>query len=231
MADPYQILGVSPSATDEEVTNAYRRLAKKYHPDLNPGNPAAAQKMQEVNSAYDQIKSMRQNGGGGQRQAGGYGQSGQQQRTTYQQRSGSYESWYWDPFTGFNQRQYERADYSSIEIKAARSYIQNGYYQEALDVLARSKARDGDWYYYSAQAHAGLGNRITALNHAQEAVRLDPDNQAYRLLLQQMKQGNYAYQAAGEQYGFHMTNPGSSLCSSLCLSWLCCQCGGCGFCV
>ena len=37
MDDPYKILGLSPSATEEEITKAYRKLAKRYHPDLNPG--------------------------------------------------------------------------------------------------------------------------------------------------------------------------------------------------
>ena len=54
--DPYQVLGVSPTASDDEVKAAYRRLAKKYHPDLNPGDEAAAQKMNEINAAYEQIK-------------------------------------------------------------------------------------------------------------------------------------------------------------------------------
>ena len=52
MDDPYKVLGVSPDASDEEVKRAYRALAKKYHPDRNPGDAAAAQKMREINAAY-----------------------------------------------------------------------------------------------------------------------------------------------------------------------------------
>ncbi len=60
--NPYDTLGVKPGATDEEIAKAYKSLAKKYHPDLNPGNEAAARRMGEINQAYDRIKTMRQRG-------------------------------------------------------------------------------------------------------------------------------------------------------------------------
>ncbi len=62
MSDPYGTLGVRPDASDEEIAKAYKRLAKRYHPDLNPNNSAAAEQMGRVNQAYDEIKRLRQSG-------------------------------------------------------------------------------------------------------------------------------------------------------------------------
>ena len=72
MNNPYSILGISPDATDEEIKNAYRALARKYHPDNfaddNPLKELAKEKMQQINAAYDEIQRSRAAGssyGGG----------------------------------------------------------------------------------------------------------------------------------------------------------------------
>jgi curved DNA-binding protein CbpA len=107
--DPYKVLGVSPDASDEEIKKAYRRLAKKYHPDLNPGDPVAAQKMQEVNAAYEQIKNPEkaQSAGGNPGGYSGYG---------------GYGGYGYDPFGGAWQQTYQQREQEAAKAEAAKEY-------------------------------------------------------------------------------------------------------------
>lgn len=92
--DPYQILGVSRDASEDEIRQAYRRLAKKYHPDLNPGDAQAAQKMNEINEAYDLLKNPQAN-----RQQQAQQRAQQQARQAYQ--NGPQNQGYYNPFDPF----------------------------------------------------------------------------------------------------------------------------------
>ena len=98
MTDPYRVLGVSPDASQEEIKRAYRKLAKQYHPDLNPGDAEAARKMQEINAAYEQIRNPDQH-------RGTYDQTqyhtGSNQTGGYQTYGGEGQSAEFDPFDIF----------------------------------------------------------------------------------------------------------------------------------
>lgn len=59
MQSSYDILGVSPSASDEEIKTAYRKMAKKYHPDLHPSDAQASARMNQINAAYQDILNQR----------------------------------------------------------------------------------------------------------------------------------------------------------------------------
>lgn len=188
--DPYKVLGVSPSASDDEIKAAYRRLAKKYHPDLNPGDETAAQKMNEINAAYEQIKNPQKyqaSSSGAQNPYGGYGNTG-----AYRSSGG--------------------ASFAAVE-----QYIQSGLFAQArgtLDTMPQA-SRVGYWFFLSAIVYQNLGSRINALDHIQRAISLEPDNLQYRLVYQQMRAGTDAYQAQARAYG---TGSGSArrLCVGMC---------------
>ena len=199
--DPYKVLGVDRNASDDEIKRAYRRLAKKYHPDLNPGDKAAAQKMQEVNAAYEQIKNPEKFTQ--QQQQGGYG----------------YGGGYYDPFGGYRQQQsYGGSQTGDQYQQSAYQYIRFGRYREALNALSNSAERNARWYYLSALANDGLGNQVTALEHIRKAVSMEPDNMEYLSALEQIEHGGAAYrQQAGNFRGFTM---GGDPCTNLCMCYL-----------
>ena len=55
--DPYAVLGVKPDATQDEIRKAYRQLAKKLHPDLNPSDKQAEEKFKQVSGAFEVLSS------------------------------------------------------------------------------------------------------------------------------------------------------------------------------
>ena len=79
--DPYKELGVSPSASDDEIKTAYRNLVKKYHPDRYANAPkdvqdSVSEKVKRINAAYDEIKRIRSGGGASQGYGSSYGYGG-----------------------------------------------------------------------------------------------------------------------------------------------------------
>ena len=212
--DPYKVLGLAPDASDEEVKKAYRELAKKYHPDLHPGDEEAAREMNDINTAYDQIKS----GNIPSASSGPYAYQGQSQNGAQQDYSG-WTNWY--GWAGQQTQQTERSEYT-----AAKNFIRNGLYREALNALSGVPIpeRDGKWYYLSAGANMYLGNKIAALESAKKAVEIEPGNEDYRALLQQLQSGGDFYQTYTNNYrsGLSPDRFILALCAAnMCLGPLC----------
>lgn len=202
--NPYQILGISSDASDDEVKKAYRTLSKKYHPDANINNPnqaAYTEKFKEVQTAYKTIMDDRKRGFTNQ---------------SYGNTQG----------TGYNGQEYQQ--YSGNEQMAfneAANYINARRYQEAIHILEQIRTRNGPWFYYSAIAMNGIGNNITAVEYAQAAVSMEPNNLQYIILLQQLQRGTGQYRSGQQNYGSPLGNI-SGCCYSIiminCLTSCCC---------
>jgi len=196
--DPYQVLGVSPSATNDEVKRAYRDLSRKYHPDSYVDNPLAdlaEEKFKEVQEAYDQIMK--------QREAG-----------------------YSDPnsYTYGQSASYGGSGEENVQMQAVYNFINNARYREALNVLAGIPNRNARWYYCSAIANAEIGNNLEAVNHARQAVNMEPGNPEYNNLLNQLQWRSQRYQNTSRNggSGYDMEN----LCCNLWCADTLCECMG-----
>ena len=254
MSDPYKVLGVDRSASDEEVKKAYRNLSRKYHPDANVNNPnkeKAEEMFKLVQQAYEQIMYERQHPyassygsgssssyggssgsygyGQGSYGSGGYGQGGQ-----YWGNFGDF----WDMFGGaFGGAQGAggfggaagRNDETSSHLRAAASYIGGGRYQEALNVLEGISERGAQWYYYAALANSGLGNNVRALEYAKTAAQMEPQNMTYQSLVSRLSSGGSWYRQQQQPYTVYSGST-ANWCCRLCLLNamlnLCCGGGG-----
>ena len=184
--DPYKVLGVSPSASQEEISKAYKKLAKKYHPDLNPGDKYAQEQMSKINQAYDIIRS-------GKAKSGGY-----------------------NDYSGYGAGQNTDAFY------AVRRCIQMGQYYDALKLLDAINTRNGQWYYLASVTHFKLGNKATAINYIEEALRFEPNNQEYQAFYQQLNYYGQNYSGRKTVY----TNVNPRVCTRIIPALLCCLTGG-----
>jgi tetratricopeptide (TPR) repeat protein len=197
MRDPYEVLGVSSSASDDEIKKAYRELALKYHHDNYQDNPLAdlaEEKMKEINEAYDAVTKMRSGGG-----------------SSYQS---SYQSGYQ------SQQTYQRSSSTGSDYAQARQYINAGNLDGA-ERLLQGCAKNGEWYFLMGSIAYRRGWMDEARQNYQIAYQMEPNNMEYRQALNMMQQGGYAYRS-GDMMGSECD--GLDCCTAMmCLN---CLCGG-----
>ena len=201
MTDPYKVLGISPSASDDEVKEAYRRLARKYHPDNYVNNPLsdlATEKMKEINEAYDEIQRQRKGGG---TSAGGYRQS---------YSSGGY------------QQSYSSGSSQFADIRRLINLNRLGDAEELLDGIAAGQ-RNAEWNYLKGIVNYRKGWLDNAVTYLSNACNMEPGNMEYRSTLNRLlqQQNGYTGQSAGSSV--------CEVCASPYCANLCCNCmgGGC----
>lgn len=216
--DPYQVLGVSRDASDEDIKSAYRTLAKKYHPDRNPGNEAAARKMNEINAAYDAIK----NGEANRTAYGAYG------GYSYGQ-SGAWSGWSTAGQGAYGSAWSQSGQNERNELRAAENYLRASQFKSAMTALSGvpQSERSARWYYLASIASSGLGNKISALEYARRAVEMEPNNSDYVNFLDELQYGGNVYNnySSGFPAGVWGSN---KLCLGLCAAQFilsfCCRC-------
>ena len=209
MNDPYQILGVSENASDEEIKKAYRELARKYHPDNYHDNPLAdlaQEKMKEINAAYEQITKERSGGGRQQSRAGGaYG------------------------YGGASYRQYSGGQSSSSVLQQVRAAISSGDLSRAEALLANYSDHNAEWNFLRGAVCYRRGWMDEAKRYYQTACQMDPGNAEYRQALDFMENNSQtAYRPAGSPFGTEMC--GGNPCLTLCCLYALCNGGGYWFC-
>ena len=167
-----------------------------------------------------------------QNQQGPYQQSQSQQNGYQSQRGyadyGTYNDFFNQWFAYSQQKRQQEAQAEFNEELAARNYINNRAFREALNTLNNTSLnkRGASWYYYSAVANSGIGNNVTALEHAKRAADMEPNNPEYQTLLQQLVNGRNWYQNQNRNFGFSGTPATTSqgLCYYFCLANLLCNC-------
>lgn len=207
MKDPYEVLGVSRTASDSEIRTAYRELVKKYHPDNYANNPLAdlaSEKMKEVNEAYDAITKSRG--------AGSY----QSSASGYQSSGSSYNS------GGTQSYSYSYGSGAGSPYAQVRSYINANQLDAADSLLNTSPTRDGEWYYLKGTIAYRRGWLDEARQHYQTACAMVPSNYEYQNALRTVQGGYTPYRQTNYQNS--SMDDACNLCNALlCLN---CLCGG-----
>ena len=198
--DPYSVLGVHPDAADEEIKDAYRKLARKYHPDKYSDadlKKLAEEKMKTINAAYEEIQQIRSGKG-----TSGYNEYG------YGHRSNNYSN--------------DRYNYAQI-----RRNINSGNYYAAEEELNNVNEGDraAEWHYLMGCVLLKKGYTLDAQKMINKACTMDPGNPEYRAARDRinMMASGYGHYAGSSESS---SCTGCDVCASLLCLDCCCECFG-----
>ncbi len=204
MKDPYEVLGVNRSATEDEVKAAYRALAKKYHPDKYAGSDLADlanEKMQEINEAYDTICK------------GGF----------KAQSSSGYNYGYSSSYTGG----YGSSANSDFDASTVIAMINAGRLDEAMNILenVQNRSRNAQWNFLMGQVMMRKGWLDKAAVYFKTAYSMEPNNPDYR----NAYESTNVHRAGGYRTRQGTSRDTSDLCDICTALWCadtCCECMG-----
>ena len=170
--NPYEVLGVKPGASQEEIKKAYRKLVKQYHPDQYKDNPLqelAQKKMVEINEAYDILK----------KNNGDYNSS-----YSNSNNSSNYSS---------NNSNYSNSSSHPQDLFAVRVFIQKGDLASAESILNKVTNRNAEWNFLMGKVQINKGWFDSGRNYLIKATQMDPNNFEYRQALEQIQSRGKSY--------------------------------------
>ena len=189
MNDPYKILNIPSTASDDEVKKAYRELARKYHPDNYHDNPLAdlaQEKMKEINEAYELIQKQRKSASG-----------------SYTASSGTY---------GYSSTS------SDPTMQQVRLAINRGDLAMAERLLSAAPEHTAEWHFLMGIVASRRGWLDEARRYLETAVSMQPDNAEYRSALDAMSASGYR-PAGFSTFSTCGENPCLTLCAaSFCMN-------------